>query len=306
MKKQSASRCAFFDRRALLILLFCGTACSIITQTLPAFLRLEVAPNRSPRTLSFAERVADERAIEDVYWRHRVWPKDRPDPKPALDGVMSQTQLEKKVTDYLRNSQALENYWQQPITAAQLQTEMERMAQHTHQPEMLHELFEALGNDPFVIAECLARSTLSQRLITNFSVHDQRLHGELKRDTQSWQSTADTQMPRKVPAIDSIAKAVQVNRPYHLPTISGAADCSDGTWTATSTSNAPSSRAGHTAVWTGSEMIVWGGYNGSYLNTGGRYCAQSASPTPTPTPTPTAPPRLAPSPRGRPTSAPRP
>ena len=33
-------------------------------------------------------------------------------------------------------------------------------------------------------------------------------------------------------------------------------------------------RFGHTAVWTGSEMIIWGGtpgVNGPYLNTGGRY-----------------------------------
>jgi hypothetical protein len=75
-------------------------------------------------------------------------------PKPSLDEVMSRAQLEKKVTDYLRNSQALENYWQ-PLTPAQLQTEMERMAQHTKQPQMLRELFEAVGNDPFVIAECL-------------------------------------------------------------------------------------------------------------------------------------------------------
>src|SRR5439155_19117999 len=38
----------------------------------------------------------------------------------------------------------------------------------------------------------------------------------------------------------------------------------------------------------GSEMIVWGGVgNGSYLNTGGRYCAQSGAPSPTPTPTAT-------------------
>ena len=70
---------------------------------------------------------------------------------------MSQAQLEKKVEDYLRNSQALEDYWQRPITAEQLQAEMDRMAQHTKQPEVLRELFEALGNDPFVIAECLAR-----------------------------------------------------------------------------------------------------------------------------------------------------
>ena len=79
---------------------------------------------------------------------------------------MSQAQLEKKVTDYLRNSQVLEDYWQQPITADQLQAEMDRMAQHTRQPEVLRELFAALGNDPFVIAECLARPLLAERLLT--------------------------------------------------------------------------------------------------------------------------------------------
>ena len=43
-------------------------------------------------------------------------------------------------------------------------------------------------------------------------------------------------------------------------------------WTATTTTNAPSARGYHTAVWAGSEMIVWGGYDGlNDLNTGGRY-----------------------------------
>jgi hypothetical protein len=32
-------------------------------------------------------------------------------------------------------------------------------------------------------------------------------------------------------------------------------------------------------------MVVWGGYNGVNLNTGGRYCAPSGTPIPTPTPT---------------------
>ncbi len=32
-------------------------------------------------------------------------------------------------------------------------------------------------------------------------------------------------------------------------------------WVATSTRNAPIGRYGHTAVWSGSEMIVWGGWN---------------------------------------------
>src|SRR6202035_2843840 len=36
----------------------------------------------------------------------------------------------------------------------------------------------------------------------------------------------------------------------------------------------------HTAVWTGSEMVVWGGTDTStnYFNTGGRYCARSQVP----------------------------
>jgi putative metal-binding protein/Kelch motif protein len=46
------------------------------------------------------------------------------------------------------------------------------------------------------------------------------------------------------------------------------------TWTATSTTNAPTARTGHTAVWTGSRMIVWGGFHISYFysgNGGGLY-----------------------------------
>src|ERR1043166_7470657 len=73
-------------------------------------------------TLSFAERVAYQRAIEDVYWRHRIWPKERPDPKPSLDALMSQATIEKKVQDYLRNSELLEQERQKPITPEQLQS----------------------------------------------------------------------------------------------------------------------------------------------------------------------------------------
>ena len=98
---------------------------------------------------------------------------------------MSQAQLEKKVADYLRKSQALEDHWQRPINAEQLQAEMDRMAKQTRQPEMLRELFESLGNDPFVIAECLARSALAERLLTNWYAYDQRIHGELKQRAEA-------------------------------------------------------------------------------------------------------------------------
>ena len=150
-----------------LAFLLCAVACSVGTGTVLAVLGAEGPSNVSQRTLTFAERVAYQRAIEHVYWRHRIWPKDRPDPKPSLDEVMSQAQIEKKVEDYLRDSQALKDYWQRPITPEQLQAEMERMASNTKQPEVLQELFEALGNDPFVVAECLARPVVAERLVNS-------------------------------------------------------------------------------------------------------------------------------------------
>jgi N-acetylneuraminic acid mutarotase len=216
---------------------------SAVTGTRLAVSRPEAPTKISQRTLSFAERVAYQRAIEDVYWRHRIWPKENPNPKPSLDAVMSQTQLEKKVTDYLRNSQTLEDY--RPITADQLQAETDRMAQHTRQPKVLRELFAVLGNDPFVIVECLARPLLAERLLT------QSANEQVKQTSRTHQ------------------QVVAVTGDYRLPSISEAGGCTDDTWTATTTADAPRGRSYHTAVWTGSEMIVWGGVGG--LNTGGRY-----------------------------------
>ena len=105
---------------------------------------------------------------------------------------MSQRQLEKKVADYLRKSQALEDYWQRSITANQLQAEMDRMAKHTKQPEVLRELFNTLGNDPFVIAECLARPALAERLVTSWYPYDERIHGKLKERAEAELKTRDT------------------------------------------------------------------------------------------------------------------
>ena len=57
------------------------------------------------------------------------------------------------------------------------------------------------------------------------------------------------------------------------PEISAPLDCPDDTWTATATVNAPEARFSHTAVWTGSEMIIWGGGSFGFgnFNTGARY-----------------------------------
>jgi hypothetical protein len=341
--------------------------------------RASLARVFQPKQLSLADRIAYQRAIEEVYWRHRIWPGVSPGSKPSLEEVMPPARLEQKVKDYVRNSQALEDYWQQPIRPEQLQAEMERMAQRTRQPEVLRELFAALGNDPFVIAECLARPVLSERLAADLYAHDERFHGELKRraaaelrthrnvkqmkrtsgkysetewirsdeaesasiDTKNvgavkmngsewdesiqklaaqfgknaWdQIKPDVVNPLQENDRNYYAMAVTkksedrlkvatvawpkesfeswaartgteqletTDEPtieYTLPEVgdpspeSPTVACTDDTWTATSTTNAPSARMNRTAVWTGSEMIVWGGYDGTlYVNTGARY-----------------------------------
>src|SRR5579884_3034024 len=258
---------------------------------------------------------------------------------------------------------------------------MDRMATNTRQPDVLRELFEALDNDPFVIAECLARPALVNRLITNWYAFDQRIHGALKHRAetelkaqpnigQKLQPTAvfsdiclrktmgshhahdravglELELPdkewdntiAKLGAVFSGAPVAAANGSptlpmkqikkgtwsplqedetgyhatavveqaddkvklttlswkkepleswlmrnehgpprtinaayvsYSIPTIPDGATCIDDTWTGIA--GPPDGRTGQTAVWTGSEMIIWGGvvYLG-YLNTGARY-----------------------------------
>ena len=63
-----------------------------------------------------------------------------------------------------------------------------------------------------------------------------------------------------------------------LPDTGGRYDPSIDTWTSTSTENAPSPRVGQAAAWTNDSFIVFGGYNGDYLASGGRYCGCASTP----------------------------
>ena len=74
-------------------------------------------------------------------------------------------------------------------------------------------------------------------------------------------------------AIASVCVTQPENANYTLSAMSGpSGGCIDDTWTSTSMTNAPEARGEHTAVWTGSEMIVWGGSGSNFqVNTGARY-----------------------------------
>ena len=99
--------------------------------------------------------------------------------------------------------------------------------------------------------------------------------------TNSWTAlpTADAPMPRTQHA------AVWTGQDMVIwgGTTSAAAGNSDyinsgsryyaatNTWTGLTMQNAPSARSHPAAVWTGTEMVIWGGTNGGPLATGGRY-----------------------------------
>src|SRR5439155_752819 len=76
----------------------------------------------------------------------------------------------------------------------------------------------------------------------------------LKEPLRSWLAKAETQVPVTIAAVSAN---------YALPVIaSPSVGCTDDTWTATSTTNAPAARENDTAVWNGSEMIVSGRSDG--------------------------------------------
>src|SRR4029077_198997 len=60
---------------AIGVLLLAATAGLTSRGTLLALSQHEL-PGRAQRTLTLQERVSYQRAIEEVYWRHRIWPKE--------------------------------------------------------------------------------------------------------------------------------------------------------------------------------------------------------------------------------------
>ncbi len=205
------------------------------------------------RTLSLEQRVEAARAIEQVYWDHRIWPKDNPGPKPPLSALLPDASIRARIADTLKRSTVLA----QAINTASLQAELDRMAAETKDPATLRELYAALQDDPFLIAETLVRPALADRL--------------LPPSSDTW---------RKIDR-ESISTTIEAAGAFTLPS-PAAPSCTNDTWVATTTNGAPQGRAQHAAVWTGAEMIVFGGTaNFTALNTGGRYYPATDSWLPT-------------------------
>jgi N-acetylneuraminic acid mutarotase len=314
-------------------------------------------------SLSLGDRISCQAAIERVYWRHRTSASDDATSKPSFEESVPANIIQARAEDVVLKSTALERFWGVTITGAQLQAELDRMAANSKSPDVLAELFAAVGNDPQAAAECLARPLLVDRLTQGYFASDQRFHGDLKARVQAelasatpatmknmsgqyremeWQrgrhglrpgvmalesgefdrqvrglhSTLDDRSgdlalgrisslredANRFYAVAVIAqdtdhvRLASIEWPkvsfdawwpttrqqlpmqlaaiaygYALPRLAPNANCRDDSWKPTMQLLDP--RYFHTAVWTGTEMIVWGGSNavGTYYNDGSRY-----------------------------------
>ncbi|HQO21202.1 MAG TPA: hypothetical protein PK747_11025 [Acidobacteriota bacterium] len=225
----------------------------------------------SREPLTFQERVKAQEAIERVYYSHRIWPKENPGPKPPFEKMVPKESIEAKVTDYLKKCAALDQFWQRPIIASQLQAEMDRMAKGSKDPATLNELFAALQNDPYLIAECLARPVLADRLCNTIIAKTGKKRVLSKKIESScmeeWIEVTSNNAPSARWGHSAVWTGVEM---IIWGGIDGSIDYNDGgkyvpatdSWNYISTDvNCPSARHGHTAVWTGSEMLIWGGHN---------------------------------------------
>lgn len=281
-------------------------------------------------------------ALEDIKWSETIWPESNTAPKPERRDVLSDAKVRERVEDNYRMENALAARYGIHVSTAQLQHELDRIARTTRAPEKLMQRFQALDMSPQAIADCVVRPVLVERSLRQQMENDADLQeknrtliraGLEEKDFKAWWSEERTRwlpMPEKrnlsglfVPAIADESQSAKAATPdtwrieqdhvpaarrmhtavwtgaemivwggeiktvvidpetdlektvYVVTNTGGRYDPAINVWTAsTNTTEAPSARWRHTAVWTGTEMVVWGGDNreaGNRMNSGGRY-----------------------------------
>ena len=207
--------------------------------------------------MSFEDRVACQSALEAVFWRHRIWPRDNVGPKLPFEQVMPRSAIERKVRQTMATEAVLSELYHQVIGPRELQIELDRMRISSRNPRVLAELLAALGGDDGRAAECLARPTLVERL--------HRLYASARRLPSSYANGG----PDSLSSRDSSSATESMYGALRSDTTSS---CSEEDCVISYGLSVPDDRYAHTAVWTGAEMVVWGGRGtGDPLATGGRY-----------------------------------
>ena len=174
--------------------------------------------------------------------------------------------FKRRAEQHLQKTALLDQRWGIVISDTELQRELDRIARQTRRPERLRELFATLGNDSVLIVEVLVRPHLVDKRLRSIyqSIHS----GEKSADSfESWVERQSELLYQQAPA-----KAAEV----HLPKILGSGSDQPDSWTR-ELPEGPQAKTGQSAIWTGSELIVWGGAvpgrqsNGLWTNAGFSY-----------------------------------
>jgi len=154
----------------------------------------------SPRTLPFTDRVAAQEAIERASYSHQIG-TTRP-----FEEAVPRAVLEQKVRAYLKESVALEEFLETPVTGEMLHAELEPIARDTWFPDRLLEIYHAPGDDLFLVEECFVRPVLVDRFARSFYAFDPRLHASarakadaLRGDLVSSEVAVNAADPRATP-----------------------------------------------------------------------------------------------------------
>ncbi|WP_395373478.1 Kelch repeat-containing protein [Marinicella sp. W31] len=199
------------------------------------------------------KRIQCQMVIEDFLWFHQLWPENNTQPKPLRSDIISNQKIEAKVLNNLAQETALLQLHGIDLDETALHKELNRIIETSQLPARLTELFKQFDNDVQTISECFIRPKLVHQWL--------RQRHDIKQPfSQWWQSNQQIWHDKF---------SYQPIKTKHNQRINIPASNSTNSFNRL----APIGRTEHVAVWTGNEMIVWGGLDDTFsvVNTGGRY-----------------------------------
>ncbi|MEJ5166305.1 MAG: hypothetical protein WHV67_04685, partial [Thermoanaerobaculia bacterium] len=192
------------------------------------------------------ERIFYQKKIEEVFYKNRVWPKENKKPKPAFDEVINEEKIKEKVLNFLKKEQTLKTFFKKEIKTQDMEEELKRIMKNTKDPEMLKEIFSALKNNKYLIFECLIKPIMVERFFENYCLKFKE--NGLLEDIDKFLEEENFSF-EKIEAEDF--NSFEENFKY-MPIDS---------WDNGILDDPIPLNAGHKAIWTGAEMIIFGGFS---------------------------------------------
>lgn len=126
--------------------------------------------------LDINARVDCEERIQRVHWEHRIHSADDDQRGFRFDRDTTRS----RIYDQIKRARLLDAQWQHPLTAVAIQAEYARVERDSRDRATLHDMYEALGNDPVLIGECLLRPLLAERLSRQWYEADRAIHAQAR------------------------------------------------------------------------------------------------------------------------------